>query len=74
VRDAIIARSKGLPTTVVATAHFESLAHLLAAEGGRPGMRVTVLPYPYSTLDEPTVRAHARAEFAQLVDVLGASV
>jgi hypothetical protein len=74
VRDAIIARSKGLPTTVVATAHFESLAHLLAAEGGRPGLRVTVLPYPYSTLDEETVRAHARAEFAQLVDVLGASV
>ena len=74
VRDAIIARSKGLPTTVVATAHFESLAHLLAAEGGRPGLRVTVLPYPYSTLDEQTVRAHARAEFAQLVDVLGASV
>jgi hypothetical protein len=74
VRDAIIARSRGLPTTVVATAHFESLAHLLAAEGGRPGLRVTVLPYPYSTLDEQTVRAHARAEFAQLIDVLGAAV
>lgn len=74
VRDALLAASRGLPTTVIATAHFEQLARLLAAEGGRPGMRVTVLPYPYSTLDEATVRGHARKEFAQLVDVLGASV
>jgi hypothetical protein len=71
VRDAITARSKGVPATVVATAHFEPLARLLSAEGGRPGMRVTVLPYPYSTLDEQTVRAHARAEFPQLLSVLG---
>jgi hypothetical protein len=74
VRDGLTAASRGLPTTVVATAHFESLAHLLAAEGGRPGLRVTVLPYPYSTLDEPTVREHARRSFTQLLDVLGASV
>lgn len=74
VRDALIAASKGLPATVVATAHFESLAHLLAAEGGRPGLRVTVLPYPYSTLDEATVRDHARNAFPQLLEVLGAMV
>ena len=74
VRDALIAASKGLPTTVVATAHFEPLAHLLAADGGRAGLRVTVLPYPYSTLDERTVRDHAKHAFAQLLDVLGASV
>jgi hypothetical protein len=74
VRDALIAASKGLPVSVVATAHFEPLAHLLAAEGGRPGLRVTVLPYPYSTLDEATVREHARREFTQLLQVLGATV
>jgi hypothetical protein len=74
VRDALIAASKGLPVSVIATAHFEPLAHLLAAEGGRPGMRVTVLPYPYSTLDEAIVREHARNEFSQLLQVLGATV
>ena len=74
VRDALTARSKGLPTTVVATAHFEPLAHMLAAEGGQAGLRVTVLPYPYSTLDEATVRQHARTAFPQLLDVLGATI
>jgi len=72
VRDAIIARAKGLPATVVATAHFEPLAEMLSAEGGRPGMRLTVLPYPYSTLDEPTVRRLAREAFPQLLQVVGA--
>jgi hypothetical protein len=33
-----------------------------------------VLPYPYSTLDEATVREHARHEFDQLLQVLGATV
>lgn len=74
VRDALLAAAKGVPTTVVATAHFEALARLLAAEGGRPGLRVTVLPYPYSTLPEPVVREHARNAFGQLADVLGATV
>jgi len=72
VRDVLIAASKGLPTTVVATEYFEPLAHLLAADGGLPGLRVTVLPYPYSTLDEATVRQHARAAFPRLLGVLGA--
>lgn len=74
VRDAVIAADRGLPTTVVATAHFEPLAHMLAAEAGRAGLRVTVLPYPYSTLDEATVREHAREAVPQLLQVLGATV
>jgi hypothetical protein len=73
VRDAVIAANKGLPTTVVATAHFEPLAHMLAAEAGRAGLRVTVLPYPYSTLDEATVREHARDAVPHLLQVLGAT-
>jgi hypothetical protein len=73
VRDAVIAANKGLPTTVVATAHFEPLAHMLAAEAGRAGLRVTVLPYPYSTLDEQTVREHARNAVPHLLQVLGAT-
>ena len=74
VRDALTASAMGLPTTAVATRHFESLAQLLAEEGGRPGLRLVVLPYPYDTLPEEEVRAHARAAFPELLDTLGATV
>jgi hypothetical protein len=73
-RDALAGIERGLPTTAVATAHFEPLARQLAADGGRPGLRVVVLPYPYDTLPEDEVRAHARASFPQLLATLGASV
>jgi hypothetical protein len=74
VRDALTAVARGLPTTAVATAHFEPLARELAADGGRPGLRLTVLPYPFDTLGEAEVRAHARRLFPQLVEALGAVV
>lgn len=74
VRDALTATERGLPTAAVATAHFEPLARHLAADGGRPGLRVIVLPYPYDTLPEADVRAHARAAFPQVLEVLGARV
>jgi hypothetical protein len=74
IRDALTATARGLPTTAVATAHFEPLARQLAADGGRPGLRLTVLPYPFDTLAEAEVRAHARAAFPQLAKVLGALV
>jgi hypothetical protein len=74
VRDALTAAERGLPTVAVATAQFEPLAHVLAADGGRPGLRVCVLPYPYDTLPQDEVRAHAQAEFARLLEVLGATV
>jgi len=74
VRDALTAAGKGLPAAAVATEHFEPLARVLAAEGGRPGLRVMVLPYPFDTLSEEEVRAHARSLFPQLLDVLGATV
>lgn len=74
VRDALTAAQRGLPTTAVATAHFEPLARLLAADGGRPGLRLVVLPYPYDTLAEYEVRAHARAAFPRLLEALGATV
>ncbi|MCU1343954.1 MAG: hypothetical protein JWL70_220 [Acidimicrobiia bacterium] len=74
VRDALTAAAKGLPVAAVATAHFEPLARVLAAEGGRPGLRLMVLPYPYDTLSEDAVRAHAQALFPQLLEALGATV
>jgi hypothetical protein len=74
VRDALTASARGLPCAAVATAHFEPLARTLAAEGGRPGMRVMVLPYPYDTLAEDEVRAHAANLFPELLATLGATV
>jgi hypothetical protein len=74
VRDALSGSARGLPTVAVATEQFEPLARLLAADAGRPGLRVVVLPYPYDTLPEEEVRAHARAAFPRLIEVLGATV
>ncbi|MGE0308749.1 MAG: hypothetical protein AB7N61_05885 [Acidimicrobiia bacterium] len=74
VRDSLTAAAHGVPTAAIATAHFEGLARVLAAEGGRPGLRVMVLPYPYDTLPEDEVRAHAKRLFPTLLEVLGATV
>jgi hypothetical protein len=74
VRDALTAAARGLPAAAIATEHFEPLARVLAAEGGRPGLRVMVLPYPFDTLTEDEVRGHARRLFPQLLEVLGATV
>jgi hypothetical protein len=74
VRDALTAVARDLPTAAVATKHFAPLAQLLAEEGGRPGLRLVVLPYPYDTQPEAEVRAHARASFPKLLEVLGATV
>jgi len=74
VRDALTAAGHGLPTTAVVTEHFEPLAKVLAEEGGRPGLRLVVLPYPYDTLSDDEVREHARTLFPQLLQTLEATL
>jgi Fe-S cluster biogenesis protein NfuA len=74
VRDASAGVERGMPTVAVATAHFEPLARSLAADAALPGLRLMVLPYPYDTLPEDEVRRHARAGFARLLEVMGATV
>lgn len=74
VRDALTGLAAGLATVCVATQHFAALAHTLAADRGRAGLRVFELPYPYDTLAEADVRAHARAGYRALLGTLGASV
>ena len=54
------------------TQEFESLAHTMAANAGRPGLRVLVLPYPLETRPEAEVRAIARERNPELLEVLGA--
>lgn len=53
------------------TAEFESLAHTMAANAGRSGLRVHVLPYPLESRPEDEVRAIAREHWPLLLASLG---
>ena len=44
----------------------------MAANAGRKGLRIHVLPYPLETEPEETVRRIAREHFALVLDALGA--
>ena len=55
------------------TAEFESLAHTMAANAGRSGLRVHVLPYPLESRPEDEVREIARDHWPRLLASLGAS-
>jgi hypothetical protein len=62
---------KGKTAVAVVTAEFETLAHTMAMNAGRPGLRVHVLPYPLETQDEPAVRAIAAEHFPLVLKTLG---
>jgi hypothetical protein len=64
--------SQGKTAVVVVTAEFEALAHTMAANAGRLGLRVLVLPYPLESRPEPEVREIARAHWPALLECLGA--
>jgi hypothetical protein len=55
------------------TAEFEHLAHTLAANAGRAGLRIHVLPYPLESRREEDVRAVAREHWPPLLSTLGAT-
>lgn len=56
------------------TAEFEHLAHTMAANAGRAGLRVHVLPYPLESRPEAEVREIAREHWSLLLTTLGATV
>jgi hypothetical protein len=64
--------SQGKTAVVVVTAEFEQLAHTMAANAGRAGLRVHVLPYPLESRSESEVREIARDHWSRLLDTLGA--
>jgi hypothetical protein len=66
--------SQGKTAVVVVTAEFEHLAHTMAANAGRAGLRVHVLPYPLESRPEAEVREIARAHWPLLFETLGAEV
>jgi hypothetical protein len=63
---------RGKTAVVVVTAEFEQLAHTMAANAGRAGLRVHVLPYPLESRPEGEVREIARQHWPRLLTTLGA--
>ena len=53
------------------TQEFEALAHTMAANAGRAGLRVHVLPYPLETRSEAEVRAIAVEHWPLVLTTLG---
>jgi len=56
------------------TQEFEALAHTMAANAGRAGLRVHVLPYPLESRSEDEVRAVAIEHWPLVLATLGARV
>ena len=65
---------RGTTAVVVVTQEFESLAHTMAANAGRAGLRVHVLPYPLETRSEADVRAIAVQHWPLVLESLGATI
>ena len=62
----------GKAAVAVVTQEFEALAHNMAANCGRSGLRIHVLPYPLESLAEPAVRGIARDHYPSLLETWGA--
>jgi hypothetical protein len=71
VHDAVAALSRDAAAVAVVTQEFEALAHTMAANAGRPGLRVFVLPYPLETRPEEEVRAIARDKWRSFLRAVG---
>ena len=63
--------SGGRAAVAVVTQEFEALAHTMAANAGRPGLRVVVLPYPLETRPEEEVRSIARDHWLPFLRSVG---
>ena len=71
MHDAVVALQEGKTAVAVVTSEFEALAHSMAANAGRSGLRIHVLPYPLDSLPEQEVREIARQHFRPLLRTLG---
>ena len=71
MHDAVVALSEGKTAVAVVTQEFEALAHTMAANAGRPGLRVVVLPYPLETKSEQEVRSVARDHWRSFLRSVG---
>jgi len=74
IKDAMSGRATGISSMAVVTQQFDGLGLILAQDGGFPGLRRFVLPYPLDTLPEEEVRQIARESFPAMLETLGAEV
>jgi hypothetical protein len=74
VHDTVAVAHTGSTAVVVVTAEFESLAHTMATNAGRSGLRVHALPYPLELRPETEVRAIAVEHWPRLLASIGATV
>ena len=72
MHDTVAVAHEGKAAVAVVTAEFEALAHTMATNTGRAGLRVHVLPYPLESLPEQDVRAIAREHWPLVLQTLGA--
>jgi hypothetical protein len=72
IKDAMSGLATGVPSMAVVTEQFDGLGQILAQDGGHPGLRRHVLPYPLDTLPEDEVRQIARDSFPAMLKTLGA--
>ena len=71
MHDAVVALQEGKTAVAVVTSEFEALAHTMAANAGRSGLRVHVLSYPLDSRPEKEVREIAREHYRPLLRTLG---
>ena len=71
MHDAVVALKGGKTAVAVVTSEFESIAQTMAANAGRSGLRLLVLPYPLDSRPEQEVREIAREHFRPLLRTLG---
>jgi hypothetical protein len=74
VHDTAVVAGQDKTAVAVVTEEFEVLAHTMATNAGRPGLRVLVLPYPLETLPEERVREIARDHWPTVLQTLGAEI
>jgi hypothetical protein len=68
-----VVAERGTTAVVVVTQEFEALAYTMAANAGRPGLRVHGLPYPLESRSEAEVRAVAAEHWPLVLATLGAT-
>ncbi len=73
MHDTVAVAQRGTTAVVVVTEEFASLAHTMAANASRAGLRVHVLPYPLESRTEAEVRAIAIEQWPLVLASLGAS-
>lgn len=73
MHDAVAVAHTGSTAVVVVTAEFETLAHTMAANAGRSGLRVLALPYPLEQRSEADVRAIAVEHWPTVLATIGAT-